>query len=103
MPELPDVVAYVEALERHCTGRVLETIRLQSPFLLRSVDPPLSDVNGRVVTGFRRIGKRIVWEFADDPERFLVLHPMIAGRLRKRKLGATLSRKPCAFAYAPYS
>lgn len=93
MPELPDVVAYVEALDRYCTGRTLEAIRLQSPFLLRSVQPPLSELNGRVATGFRRIGKRIVWEFADEPKRFLVLHPMIAGRLRKRKLGAKLSRK----------
>lgn len=93
MPELPDVIAYVESLDRHCTGRTLETIRLQSPFLLRSVEPPLSDVHGRTITGFRHIGKRIVWEFAGDDPRYLVLHPMIAGRLRKQKKGAKLSRK----------
>ena len=94
MPELPDVTAYVEALDRHCTGEVLRRIRLQSPFLLRSVEPPLSDVEGRTVTGFHHIGKRIVWEFeATDPPRFLVLHPMIAGRLRRKKAGAKLNRK----------
>ncbi len=94
MPELPDVIAYVESLRRHVRGEVLRAIRLQSPFLLRSVTPPLDDVVGREVTGFRRLGKRIVWEF-DDPAapRYLVLHPMIAGRLRKRKAGAKLNRK----------
>ena len=93
MPELPDVIAYVESLDRHCTGRNLLQVRLQSPFLLRSVEPPLSDVHGRQCTGFRRIGKRIVWEFTDGEPRFLVLHPMIAGRLRKQKAGAKMSRK----------
>lgn len=93
MPELPDVIAYVESLDRHCTGKVLHQVRLQSPFLLRSVVPPLSDVSGRTVTGFRRLGKRIVWEFTEAPERYLVLHPMIAGRLRKQKPGAKLSTK----------
>lgn len=94
MPELPDIVAYVEALNRHGAGATLQTIRLQSPFLLRSVSPPLSDVHGHTCTGFERIGKRIVWAFERDvTPRFLVLHLMIAGRLRKQKPGAKLSRK----------
>lgn len=93
MPELPDVIAYVEALDRHCAGKVLQQIRLQSPFLLRSVEPPIKELDGRTVTGFSRIGKRIVWEFEEEPARYLVLHPMIAGRIRKRKAGAKLSRK----------
>ena len=94
MPELPDVTAYIESLERHTKGKVLRGIRLQSPFLLRSVDPPIGELAGRTVTGYRRIGKRIVFEFEDrDPHRYLVLHPMIAGRLRKQKAGASLNRK----------
>jgi formamidopyrimidine-DNA glycosylase len=94
MPELPDITTYVEALERHVTGRTLEKVRLRSPFLLRSVQPRLTEVHGRTVTGFHNIGKRIVWEFEDEePSRFLVLHLMIAGRLRKKKKGAKLNRK----------
>jgi formamidopyrimidine-DNA glycosylase len=96
MPELPDVQAYLAALERNLAGRVLERIRLRSPFLVRSVDPPLSAVEGRRVRGFARLGKRIVMRLgprvedaADPGERAsatddlaLVLHLMIAGRLR---------------------
>ncbi len=94
MPELPDITNYVEALERHVTGRTLEKVRLRSPFLLRSVQPRLTEVHGRTVTGFHNIGKRLVWEFEDEePPRFLVLHLMIAGRLRKKKKGAKLNRK----------
>jgi len=94
MPELPDVTAYIEALERHTKGRVLRGIRLQSAFVLRTVDPPIQELAGRTVTGYQRIGKRIVFEFHDrEPQRYLVLHPMIAGRLRKQKAGATLNRK----------
>jgi len=85
LPELPDVVVYVEALERHVVGRPLEGVRLLSPFVLRSVAPPLDAIVGRTVSGVRRIGKRIVLVFADD--LFLVLHLMIAGRLRWRKRG----------------
>ena len=80
MPELPDITVYIEALESRVKGETLRDTRIASPFLLRSVDPPLSAVHGKRVTGFRRMGKRIVFEFED--ELFLVLHLMIVGRLR---------------------
>ncbi len=86
MPELPDVVVYVEALERHVGGRVLERVRLVSPFALRSVEPPLTALQGARVTTVRRLGKRIVLGFED--ELFLVIHLMIAGRLRWKPSGA---------------
>jgi formamidopyrimidine-DNA glycosylase len=73
------------------SGEVLERIRIVSPSLLRSVDPPISEAEGRRVTGLRRMGKRIVLELEDD--LFLVLHLMIAGRLRWKKAGAKPSRK----------
>ena len=79
MPELPDITVYLEALEPRIAGQELEKIRLTSPFLLRSVDPPLNAALGRRVAGLRRIGKRIV--IALEGELFLVLHLMIAGRL----------------------
>ena len=60
MPELPDLTVYLEALDVRIHGATLERVRLASPFVLRSFDPPLSDANGRVVTGLRRVGKRIV-------------------------------------------
>jgi formamidopyrimidine-DNA glycosylase len=82
MPELPDVTVYCEALERFVAGEVLERIRLGSPFVLRSVDPPISDVDGRRVGSVGRIGKRIVLGL--EEELFLVIHLMIAGRLRWR-------------------
>ncbi len=82
MPELPDVVVYIEALERHVRGRELEAIRIASPFLLRSVDPPLAELEGRRVEGLRRLGKRVV--FCLERDLYLVLHLMIAGRLRWR-------------------
>ena len=80
MPELPDVTVYVEALERRLIGQRLTEIRLSSPFVLRTVAPPLAEAQGRRVTGVRRLGKRIV--IALEGELFLVLHLMIAGRLR---------------------
>jgi formamidopyrimidine-DNA glycosylase len=80
MPELPDVTVYVEALERRVVGHRLEEIRLNSPFVLRTVAPPLGEVQGRRVAGVRRLDKRIV--IALEGELFLVLHLMIAGRLR---------------------
>jgi formamidopyrimidine-DNA glycosylase len=86
MPELPDVTVYVECLVRHTVGRQLEAVRLSGISLLRSVDPPLSDVHGRRVQDLRRLGKRIVLGLED--ELFLVLHLMIAGRLRWRGPGA---------------
>jgi formamidopyrimidine-DNA glycosylase len=82
MPELPDVVVYLEALDRHVAGKRLERVTLFSPFVLRSVDPPIDTISGQTVQATRRIGKRIVLAFADDV--FLVLHLMIAGRLRWR-------------------
>ena len=85
MPELPDVVVYLEALTREIVGRRLERIKLASPFVLRSVDPPITSLHGQTVRGVRRIGKRIVLEFGDDV--VLVIHLMIAGRLRWRAPG----------------
>jgi formamidopyrimidine-DNA glycosylase len=96
LPELPDVVVYVEALSRHVRGRRLERVNLLSPFVLRSVDPPLTSIAGRTVREVRRVGKRIVLGFnpsgsepsgvapAGDGDLFLVIHLMIAGRLRWR-------------------
>ncbi|HEY7140128.1 MAG TPA: DNA-formamidopyrimidine glycosylase family protein [Methylomirabilota bacterium] len=86
MPELPDVVAYLTALEPRVLGRRLERLRLASPFVLRSVDPPVSEVEGRTVVGLRRLGKRIV--LALEGELFVVIHLMIAGRLHWRPAGA---------------
>ena len=80
MPELPDIEVYLSALGPRVVGEPLEKVRLKSPFLLRSVTPPLGEAEGRAVTGLRRLGKRIV--FALEGELFLVLHLMIAGRLR---------------------
>ena len=88
MPELPDLVVYLEALNREVVGRRLEGIRLLSPFVLRSVDPSPDAVRGAIVRGVRRIGKRIVLEF--DEDLFLVIHLMIAGRLRWRSRGQKL-------------
>ena len=100
MPELPDVVVYVEALTRHIVGRRLERIHLLSPFVLRSVDPPIDTLHGQTVRDVRRIGKRIVLVFdpsasagspraasRGDDDLFLVIHLMIAGRLRWREPG----------------
>jgi formamidopyrimidine-DNA glycosylase len=86
LPELPDVTVYIEALERRILGAPLQRVRLLTPFLLRSVDPPISAVTGKRVVGLRRLGKRIVIALEDD--LFLVLHLMIAGRLHWRPPGA---------------
>ena len=91
MPELPDVTVYVERLATRCVGQTLERVRVVSPSLLRSVDPPLSAAEGRRVTGMRRLGKRIV--FALEDELFLIFHLMIAGRFHWRDRGARPSRK----------
>jgi formamidopyrimidine-DNA glycosylase len=91
MPELPDIIVYIEALQRRILGRSLEAVRLGSPFLLRTVEPPLAVVHGRRVTDLRRIGKRLV--VALDEEYFLVLHLMIAGRLRWKERAAKLPRR----------
>lgn len=86
MPELPDIVVYLEALTPRILGLKLERARVTSPFLLRTADLPLSAVEGKTVTGLRRLGKRIVWEMED--QIFLVFHLMIAGRFKWRKRGA---------------
>lgn len=85
MPELPDITVYVEALERRVAGARLDDVRLKSPFLLRSVAPPISAVKGKRVEGIRRMGKRIVFAFED--EVYMVLHLMVAGRLKWRDAG----------------
>src|SRR4029079_2632497 len=86
MPELPDIVVYVEALERRIVGQPLVEVRLKTPFLLRTVEPPLTDLIGKVVRRVRRSGKRIIIEF--DDQLFIVLHLMIAGRFHWKALGA---------------
>src|SRR6266436_532781 len=86
MPELPDIVVYIEHLEASIIGQALERVRLMNPFVLRSVTPPIASVEGRKVVGVRRMGKRIVIAF--EGELFLVLHLMIAGRLRWLGTGA---------------
>src|SRR5258706_11076403 len=80
MPELPDVTVYVEALEARVKGQVLLGLRVASPFVVRTFDPPLSAAAGRKVLGVRRLGKRIVFELSDG--LFLVVHLMIAGRFK---------------------
>lgn len=89
MPELPDITAYINALESRVLGRPLQCVRISSPFLLRTVDPDISEVDGHTVTALRRIGKRIV--IGLDNDIWLVLHLMIAGRLHWRDPGAKLS------------
>ena len=86
MPELPDIAAYITALEARILGQTLERVRLGSPFLLRTVQPPLSDVEGRTVRDLRRVGKRIA--IGVEGELWLVLHLMIAGRLHWRAASA---------------
>jgi formamidopyrimidine-DNA glycosylase len=86
MPELPDVTVYVEALDRHVVGRRMANVRVVGPSLLRTWDPPIFAATGKIVVAASRLGKRIVLEL--DGELFLVLHLMIAGRLRWRSPGA---------------
>ena len=91
MPELPDILLYLHALEPRLRGRRVEGVRLASPFLLRSIDPPLASIEGRRVLGFHRLGKRIVFEL--EGELFLVFHLMIAGRFRWKERGAKVPGK----------
>jgi formamidopyrimidine-DNA glycosylase len=90
VPELPDIVIYIEALERRILGQTLEKIRVVSPFLLRTVDPPLASAEGKRIRELRRVGKRIA--IGMDGDLWLVLHLMIAGRLHWQKRGAKVSR-----------
>ena len=92
MPELPDVVVYTEALTSTVVNRTLERLSIPSPFVLRSVTPPIQSVVGQEIRGIRRIGKRIVLTFGSD--LFLVVHLMIAGRLRWRERGRKLGLGP---------
>jgi formamidopyrimidine-DNA glycosylase len=101
MPELPDIVIYIEALQARLLNQALQKIRLASPFLLRSFDPPIHNAEGKKVLGFHRVGKRIVFELED--ELFLIFHLMIAGRFHWKKRGAAVPRKfgHAAFDFPP--
>ncbi|WP_425395840.1 Fpg/Nei family DNA glycosylase [Aeoliella sp.] len=85
MPELPDVTIYCEALQRHYAGTVLVRVDIRSPFVVRTFDPDIHELTGRKIDGFRRMGKRIVWEFSGP--LYLVMHLMVVGRLHERPPG----------------
>ncbi len=91
MPELPDIALYLDALASRVVGKPLEHLRIASPFLLRTADPPVADLVGRVIRDVRRLGKRIVLALEDD--YFVVLHLMIAGRLHWKPAGAPIPRR----------
>jgi formamidopyrimidine-DNA glycosylase len=91
MPELPDVELYLHALRPRIVDRRLEAVRFASPFLLRSISPPLETLLGRKVVSVRRLGKRIVWALEDD--YFVIIHLMIAGRFRWKERGAAIPGK----------
>ncbi|MGD1068091.1 MAG: DNA-formamidopyrimidine glycosylase family protein, partial [Vulcanimicrobiaceae bacterium] len=97
MPELPDVEAYLGALQTRIVGQPLERVRVANPFLLRTADPPLNAVDGHVVRGLGRVGKRIAIGLDDD--LWLVLHLMIAGRLHWRPPGAKLAGRNALAAF----
>jgi formamidopyrimidine-DNA glycosylase len=97
MPELPDITAYIIALEARILGQTLERVRLGSVFLLRTVDPPLASAEGRVVRGVRRIGKRIA--IGVEGDLWLVLHLMIAGRLHWKPSQAKLAGRNALAAF----
>jgi formamidopyrimidine-DNA glycosylase len=94
VPELPDIVAYIEALEPRVLNQPIRDIRLSSPFLLRSVDPPLSEASGKKVTNLRRLGKRIVFGLEDD--LFIIIHLMIAGRFHWKEKPTKPNRQTLA-------
>ena len=91
MPELPDLTVYIECLQSRIVGHPLENLRIVSPFLLRSVDPPIVRAHQKKVVGLGRIGKQLVWELED--ELFLIIHLMIAGRFHWKIKGASVNRK----------
>jgi formamidopyrimidine-DNA glycosylase len=97
MPELPDIAAYISALEPRIVGQPIKRVRLASPFLLRTVEPPIADVEGGIVRQLRRIGKRIA--IGVEGDLWLVLHLMIAGRLHWRTPGAKLSGRQSLAAF----
>jgi formamidopyrimidine-DNA glycosylase len=102
MPELPDITAYIAALEPRIVGQTLERVRLHSVFVLRTADPPIESVNGRTVREIRRIGKRIAIGVeggaASDDKLWLVIHLMIAGRLHWRPANAKLAGRQALLA-----
>ena len=91
MPEFPDVTVYIESLQSRIVSYPLQKIRLASPFVLRSVEPPLQEAQETKVIGLRRLGKQIVWQL--ENEIFMVFHLMIAGRFHWKKVGAKASPK----------
>src|SRR2546430_11094798 len=91
MPELPDLTVYLDFLQSHIVGQTLERIRLASPFVLRTADPPLQAAEGKRVLGLRRLGKRLIFELED--QLFLTIHLMIAGRFRWKERGAAITGK----------
>jgi len=91
MPELPDVTVYIEALSERVLNQPIQKIRIGSPFVLRSFDPPISAAEGKKVKALRRLGKRIVFELEED--LFLIFHLMIAGRFHWKPKGAKIARK----------
>jgi formamidopyrimidine-DNA glycosylase len=97
MPELPDITVYIEAIEKRAVGQRLERVRVHSPFLVRTFDPPLDAAGGKVVREIRRVGKRIALGLDDD--LWLVLHLMIAGRLHWKAAGVKLSAKNALAAF----
>lgn len=102
VPELPDIVVYIEALEKRILGERLDRVRIASPFLLRTATPPLANAEGKTVVKLRRLGKRICMGLDGDNDIWLVLHLMIAGRLHWRKRDAKVSppRGLAAFDFA---
>ena len=99
MPELPDLEAYLHALEPRVVGRTLKRLRIANPFLVRSVDPPVSAIEGRELREVRRLGKRIVFAFEDG--LFLLLHLMIAGRLHWKAASAGIDDEGGPFHHQP--
>src|SRR5204862_6063405 len=91
MPELPDIALYLHAITARVVGARLERLRIASPFLLRTADPPVADLSGRTIHDVRRLGKRIV--LALDEDLFIVLHLRIAGRLHWKPLGVPIPRR----------
>src|SRR5712692_4362801 len=91
MPELPDVTVYIEALEERVLHQPIQKIRIASPFVVRSFEPPIGEAEGKKVLRLRRLGKRIVFELED--ELFLIVHLMIAGRFHWKPKGAKIARK----------
>ena len=91
MPELPDIELYLHALRQRILNQPLERIRIASPFLVRSFEPPIDQANGKVILGLRRLGKRLVWQLEGD--LFLIIHLMIAGRFKFLDRGAKIPGK----------